>query len=221
MQSFFGTCIFCRDKLSRDEVKGRGDHVIPEFMYGSFCIKDVCTSCNNRLGHIADHLAIEDGRIISAVFKLDLPELKAKIRDRGQGKILDLTDGSESLVKFKDGKPWVVPRQVSEQMFVSDERDARAHLLNRLRKTTEHGLSEGERERIVHEELWPKYQALEPGESIHEPRLGFTLRKAPGKIVQDWKVTDGAAKRLVAKIGYEVAFLVFDRDRLAALPMLV
>jgi hypothetical protein len=48
----------------------------------------------------------------------------------------------------------------------------------------------------------------------------MTLRKARGRIEHEFKVTDGAAKRLVAKIGYETAFLMFDRQRIEELPIL-
>jgi hypothetical protein len=220
VQNFYDYCIFCGKELTTQEIKGKGDHIVPEYMYGSICMKEVCKSCNNRLGSKADFDAIEEARIISAAFKLDLPEIQAKIRDRGSGKIVDAKDGSEGEVRFKGGRPRVVPRQATATMFVSDETNARAHLLNRLRKDRRHGLTDDELQQHVNEELWPKYEALAYGESVTLPRLGTTLRKLSGKIHQNWKVTENAAMRLVAKIGYETAFLVFNRDCRDALPVL-
>lgn len=220
MRNFYSHCIFCFNELTKAEEKGTGEHIVPEFLYGSVCVKDVCVGCNSDLGRIADHLAVEDSRIISAAFALNLPELQNKIRDRGTGKIIDVTDGSEGPVRFKNGKPWVVPQRVSDDLFVSGEQDVQAHLLRMLRKRPEHGLDPVEVEQIVKHQLMPRYDRLGPGESVSEQRLGVSLRKAPGEIHQEWKVTEGACEQLVAKIGYETAFLVFDRDRLAAMPML-
>jgi len=216
MQNFYDRCIFCFNQLTEIDKKGTGDHVVPKVLYGSFCSKDVCVGCNSRLGLASDPLALEDERIISAAFSLDLPELQAQIRDRAMGKIVDLSDGSEHPVRFKRGKPLVVPKQVDDQLFESDERDAVGHLIRMLLKDPRHALSKEETERIVRDELMPKYERLEPGESVSEPRLGTRLRKAPGRIVQKLKVTEGAAQRLVAKIGYEWAFVTFDRDRLVS-----
>lgn len=102
MQNFYDHCIFCFSKLTKEEKKGTGDHIVPEYMYGSICMKDVCERCNNRLGRSADVDAIEEGRIISAAFKLKLPELQARIRDRADGKIVDAMDGSEGRVGAED-----------------------------------------------------------------------------------------------------------------------
>ena len=130
--------------------------------------------------------------------------------------MVDESGESQAPVVFKNGKPRVVPQRVSDELFTCDERDAPTHLLNMLRKDQRHGLQDEEVKRIVESELNPEYQGLKPGESVAEPRLGVRMRKAPGKIQQEWKVTEGAAERLVAKIGYEMALQILDRESLAA-----
>ena len=217
VQNFYTHCIFCGSELTENEKQRQGEHIIPECLYGSFCIKDVCIRCNRTLGHTADHRALEDRRIISAAFELDLPELQARIRDRSKGKMVDESGESLAPVVFKNGKPKLVPQPISDKLFTCDERDAPTHLLNRLRKDRRHGLEDEEVEQIVIRELMPRYNQLNPGESVSEPRLGVGMRKAPlGPIHQQWKVTEGAAERLVAKVGYETAFLILDREGLAS-----
>lgn len=89
MESVFRSCIFCTEALSPDEVKGQGDHIIPKFLHGSLRFKAICRKCNNTLGNLADHLALEDERIIGAVFSLNLPELQQKILDRSKCVLVD------------------------------------------------------------------------------------------------------------------------------------
>ena len=60
VQNFYTHCIFCSSELREKDRSRRGEHIIPELLYGSLCIKDVCIGCNNKLGHSADHLALED-----------------------------------------------------------------------------------------------------------------------------------------------------------------
>ncbi len=172
MQNFYSQCIFCFNELTVADKKGTGEHVIPETLCGSLRMKDVCVGCNSDLGRIADHLALEDVRIISAAFELDLPELQAKIGDRGTGKIVDVSGGSEGPVRFKDGRLWVVPQRVSDELFVCDERNANYHLLRMLRKNPQHGLEHAEVERIVRNDVMRTYECLDPGESVSEQRLG-------------------------------------------------
>ena len=220
MQNFRSHCIFCSKSLSDVERKGEGDHIIPEFLYGSLCIKDVCTSCNSELGGSTDNLPLEDKRIISAVFALDLPELQAKIRDRGTGTLIDSTDKTQLSVRFKGGLPRVVPKKMSKELFVCDERENLTHLMNMLKKDPHIGIPDFEMQRIVQEQLLPKYDRLCPGDSVSEPILGVRLRKAPCEIVQNLKITDDACTKLVAKIGFEIATLVFEEERRVSLPIL-
>lgn len=220
MQNFYSHCIFCFNPLSAIDKKAKGEHVVPGHMYGSICVKDVCVDCNSDLGHSADHLAIEDSRIIAAAFALELSELQNRITDRGTGRIIDISDGFASPVKFKNGKPWVVPQRVSNELFVCDDEDAETHLLNILRKEPQDGLGDAEFESKVWNKLIHEYRWLKSGDSVSEPTLGIGLRKAQGKIQHELKITKGACERLVAKIGYETAFLLLEQDRLAAMPVL-
>lgn len=219
MQSFFNHCIFCFRPLSHGERKSDGEHVIPEFLHGSLCIKDVCPQCNSLLGSEADHLALEDERIIAASFALDLPELQNRIIDRGKGVFVDEEDRSERAVKFKGGKPRIVPRKVRENLLETDEKDAPTHLRNILARLPPKGLKKGEIEKLSQELMW-RYENIEPGESVHEPRLDMTLRKLRGEIKHQFKTTPNAAHRLIAKIALEFSLYAFNRDRLVTIPAL-
>lgn len=222
MESFFENCIFCFKKLSNKERKGRGEHIIPGFLYGSMRFKDVCRQCNNRLGSIADSRALEDARVISAVTTLDLPSLSKRIIDRGTGVMIDPEDGSRLPVTFKDGIHRIVPHQPSRNLFISAEGEALKHLENRLSKDKRHGLSPEEITDLLNREIAPKFNALGAGESMEVPDMGIILsKKAGGAIERKYKITPRAAESLVAKIGYEIAFLVFDQDRILALSSLL
>ena len=78
MKNNYENCVFCNEDLTREEKKGRGEHVIPKSLLGSFCMKDVCSECNNTLGSQVDHLALEDERIIEAV-SLDPPRVRSAL----------------------------------------------------------------------------------------------------------------------------------------------
>ena len=217
MENFYPFCIFCGETLTKSDKKGAGEHIIPQNLYGSCTTKDVCKRCNNLLGQSVDPLAIEDQRIISAVFQLNLPELQAAILDRGTGRSIDMTDGSELLVRFKNGMPKVMTRKVCEDLLVCDESESHKHLFNLIRKNHGHRLSESQIADIIRNEIAPKYDRLSPGDSVKVPWLDLHVTKKPCKIEHECRVTKGACQRLVAKIGYEFAWMAFTGKRRRAL----
>ncbi len=218
MENFFENCVFCNRELNDTERKGNGEHVIPRLLYGSMRFKDVCRQCNNLLGSTADSRALEDRRIIAAVSTLNLPDLRGKIAERGTCVMIDPEDGSRWPVRSKDGVLEIVPYQPSSNLFVSAEGEAIKHLENKLAKDGRHGCSRQEIRDLLNEEVAPRFNALGAGESMDVLGMGITLSKRRGgKIECRHRTTPKAAESLVAKIGYEIAFLVFDQGRIRAL----
>ncbi len=71
MEGMFPDCIFCAATLAPPGQRGGGEHIIPEFLMGSWCTKDVCARCNHYFGANVDHLALQDRRVIDTIGHLD------------------------------------------------------------------------------------------------------------------------------------------------------
>ena len=213
MESKFGRCIFCRDELTRAEKKGRGEHVIPEYLSGAICFKDVCSSCNSDLGKTADSPAKEESRIVAAAFELGLPELTSKIYDHGSGTFYDSEESVELNVKFRDGLPRITPQKFGEKLFV-DSKDTISKLIEILKKNPPEGVAKEEVKKLVedHSEIIENQEAEK---KIELPKLEHTTKKRPGDIVFHPTITSEAAHRLVAKIGYEIMFYAMSGPRLS------
>ena len=59
-------CIFCPQKLPND-TSGRGEHVIPESIFGFWRIFDICNDCKKHFGDNVDGLAIKNSHILNAM----------------------------------------------------------------------------------------------------------------------------------------------------------
>ncbi len=220
LENIYTNCIFCFQPLTECDTKPSVEHIVPQSLYGSICIKDVCILCNSRLGQTADFMAIEDARIVSAILTLDLPILKQKIQERGHGIAVDALDGTESAVKYKNGTAKTVTHRRPDGSLVSDERDWPEIVRNLLsKKAGNERYSTGRIDQII-SQLGHRYSALSPGESTVDTGSGIGLRKRPVQVQPLLKTSDGACERLVAKIGYEFSFLVFDSVRLQCLRVL-
>jgi len=216
LKNNFQYCIFCFGSLDGAERKGRGEHIVPAYLQGSVTIKDVCRKCNNHFGKTADSRIIEDPRVISAIFELDLPELQAKIRDRGSGRIVDRFNGTEAPIRFKNGNPKIQPGWSPEGVFNANEDDWTTHV-QRLMEGSRDAQNGGQLHELIENDLKPAYDSLEPGDTMDVSGSDLSIRKGSGQIFQDWKVTDGAAWPFVAKVAYEFAFMCFEKDRILAL----
>ena len=163
-------------------------------------MKDVCRDCNSALGQIADEPALEDKRIVDAVFSLDLPRLQAKIRDRGSGIFRDSIDAGELQVKYRNGEPRIVTAQLEKSLLRTDLKDTRQHLINLLSKQPPPYLRNKDIRAIVDEEIMPKVNRLNSGESTAHPELGVEVTKGSGAIQFTPRITDGAAHRLLIPV---------------------
>jgi hypothetical protein len=213
---FFDKCIFCSSELTSHEKRAKGEHVIPKCLHGSLCMSGVCAKCNSELGRTVDHKAIEDERIISAVLELELPDIETSILDKRDSRLVDPVEGHTLRVTSKKGKACVDPKLIRDGFLICGEGDEPTHILNMLRKRPE--LDHDEATKIVNEALIPRYRQAELGEYVSDNRIGVTLRKAPAEFESEWKTTPGACLPLIAKIGYETAFLSFDKARLLDTP---
>ncbi len=133
MQAIYKVCIFCGKALPEPSCRGDGEHIVPEFIYGSLKTKDVCIECNNFFGSNVDHLILKDARIIDAINRLNIVDLKNKILERSKSYTKDVEDGREISMKIKDGKPKMIPFKNGNKLSVGQE-DTLPTLLNIIRK---------------------------------------------------------------------------------------
>ena len=216
MENIYKHCIFCGEELGEDDLTGTGEHVIPKYLYGSFCIHDVCRKCNSKLGQSADHRAIEDPRIVNAVQALNLPDLQAKIRDHASGEVVDEEGNYVVPASFKDGQPKTVTKELRDGSLICDERDALRHLANILGKDAQAKWNVSHCEAKARS-LVDRYDPLKPGEQIHDPDSGLTLKKNPANFRYTPTARHDAAHGLVAKIVFEMVFLLLPPTTIAGL----
>ena len=205
------SCIFCGFNFQMDDGKRSREHIIPEFLAGSLVIRDVCVSCNSKLGAEVDHLVVQDSRIINAINSLDLPDLQARIREEGHSFGIDILDGRKIPAKFHNGKPKLTPRRIDTDGIECPEEEALAALHTIVNRDDRLDWSEEKRKDYVDSIAWPKYLATDAGESCNFPEIGRELRKRQvGEFVTNPKWSPGAAHRLVAKIIFEICHYALD-----------
>lgn len=214
MEGWFSHCVFCTEELPPLGQRGKGEHIIPEFLMGSWCTKDVCVACNNHFGAHVDHVALEDPRIIDAIHQLDLPDLKARLLDKATATTTDLDTGRRLRTKTKAGKAKIV-RQDLDGIVDHDETDGFDTFLRTVLRRPPAGLTGPDIEAEV-ARLQALYEGIQPGQMVTSDKLGRAFRKGRARTTYEFKVTPGAASRLIAKIAYEAAFLFLSINRLQA-----
>lgn len=214
MKGFLKNCMFCDDTLPPLGQRGRGEHIVPEYLMGSWRTKDVCAACNSYFGAHVDHLALEERTIVDAIFQLDLPDLKARVLDRAAAKTIDADTGRSLRVKTKRGKIKIV-RQELNGVVDHDEADAFDAVLRSALRRPPPGCTEADVVSEI-ERLQAAYRTIQPGELVASDSLGRAFRKSRARTTYELKVTPNAATRLIAKIVYEVAFLFLSIERLQA-----
>ncbi len=211
MMPYFQNCLFCGADFSPGGPSRSREHIIPKFLSGSFVIMDVCEICNNKLGAEADHLALQDSRIIDAINTLNLPEMMAKVREIGDSYGIDTIDGRHVRAKFHKGKPRLITKPIDPDGIESPEEDALSILHKLVQRDDRLDWTSEERREYVNNVVWPEYQAIEPGEACNFPSIGRELRKRQVReFVTIPKWSKGAAHRLVAKIIFEICHYTLD-----------
>jgi hypothetical protein len=211
MEAVYTRCIFCDAELPPPESRRRGEHIIPSHIYGSVCIKDVCARCNRELGATADVDVLKDARLVSAVLELGLEDIKNRLLEHGQttfedvdtGQILPgrIKDGSHRLHPYCKGEIWSVPEEAITQVLGGSlAKDPPSHLTDK--QAVEYL-----------KELITRYEKIQPGETVHDGRIGIGLRKATGKVSHKFETEVGAGKRLASKIAFEILHYFLPLDR--------
>jgi hypothetical protein len=213
MIAFYKRCIFCGKELPPPDKRGRGEHVIPDLIYGSMKIKDLCRNCNNMLGTEVDHKILEDPRIIGAILKLDIKELKDKIIEKGTTVGKDTIDGHEVKYKYKDGKFRMIPSVIEPDGLEHSETDAISVLKNIARKNINPLWEKKELEFLIDNHVSKEYEKIKTGGSLNLPPFNRVLRKRQATIEKTtFKRSNEAAYRLVAKIVYEMCWYALDLE---------
>ena len=177
MEAVYNCCIFCGEILPPPSERGEGEHIIPKLIYGSVKIKDVCESCNSKLGAEVDHLILEDPRVIDAIITLDIEELKDKVVQRGTTTGYDTVDGHEIEYRLKNSKYRMILRQIEPDGIEHDEKDALSVLIGMAKKRRHPAFSEEEAVHYVKNILWKDYEKLEPGREIDAKPIGRRIVK--------------------------------------------
>ena len=182
--------------------RGKGEHIIPECIHGSLTIRDVCVSCNSKLGREVDYRIIEDTRVINAILKLDLPKLKEKIFRNGSAIAEDIETGKEVPLKRVDGAFKLKAHQDSDGSRNYSDTDFLKYLPKMISKITGDGIEKVKR--LVENEVLPAYYASRHGELIEIANSGIALRKKKmHKLNVEFKSSKDACTRVIAKIVYE------------------
>ena len=211
MQAFYPNCIFCGKELPPFDKRGKGEHVIPEFIYGSVKIKDVCQACNRKMGSEVDHLIIQDLRIINAIRKLGITELEDKIIEQGSTVGRDSIDGHEIKYNYKDKKFKMKPARIDPDGFELPESDAKSNWIKMAKRKRHPLFSEEEAIYYINNILWPAYEKLPSGGEIDAKPIGITVKKRQSTMEKtDFKSSKSAANRIVAKIIYELCWYVLE-----------
>lgn len=198
------------------------EHIIPQLLLGCDIIHDVCKYCNSKLGREVDVLALEDWKVGDAIRDLcareeyrnhkNLQRLQARLKDRGRTEVRDADSGTplnastlngETKVQFTEGEGGI--------SYASDPMDlVEAHRKRERRK--------GPPDIPASLVNMSKSEILQGFESLGEQDL-FTVPISDSKALSigktsieariEWKETDFAASRLVAKIVYEMVMCRF------------
>jgi hypothetical protein len=211
MLAFYPNCIFCGKELPPPDKRGKGEHIIPEFIFGSVKIKDVCPKCNNKLGTEVDSKILEDPRIILAIRDLNITPLKNKIIAKGTTTGKDTKDRHVIEYKSRNGKFSMIPTPIEPDGIEHPESDAKSVLINMARRRRHPAFTEDEAVYYVENILWPDYEKLEPGQEINARPIGRTIVKKQATVEKTtFKQSEKAAYRLVAKIIYEMCWYMLE-----------
>lgn len=211
MQPFFENCIFCHRRFSGEEVERSREHVVPDLLLGSVQIWDVCRECNSKLGKEVDHLLLRESRIINAIDKLNIRELKQKIVDAGETTGIDSIDGRELKAQYYQGTPKILPQRIDPDGIESSEDDALDILYKLVNRDERLLWSQEERKKYIDTVVWPENNEMAHGESRSYPLIGRRIVKRKiEKFVTTPKHENNVANRLAAKIVYEVCHYALD-----------
>ena len=160
MQSIFTKCIFCRQPLPEKPEDCAKEHVIPKSVGGSLVIRDVCQSCNSKLGAEVDHLIFHDARIIDAINKLDLLEMRDQVAKIGKTTGIDTVSGAIVEGMVVSGKPKLVTREIEPEGIGVPEEKAKAILIKQVQRDGRLNWSKEKAAQHIEEIVWPKYKKM-------------------------------------------------------------
>lgn len=211
MQAFGKHCIFCGRELTGNEKRSKGDHIVPRLLYGILCMKDVCRTCDSLFGSKADIPALKDPFVVGAAFHLDLPELQNRIKDANPAYLEDRNDGRRIPAKSKGGEVRMEPGFRRKDYFEAPSDYMLKHRLpNHFRKFGEQCGVPEEEIRAVTEKAKKGIPGLALGDEYHVPETGDVFRVGKTEAFHEISSRIGAIDRLIAKIAYELVWLVTD-----------
>lgn len=198
------SCLFCRSPLP-NKVTGKGDHVIPESLKGTWRIHDICRGCNSYFGHAVDALALRWGPILRALHHLNIST---------PGSILwegtDMHDGGVVQFTAKGDKLRMNLSWTSAEVVGSEE-DPCLRQWARINGTA---IPPKQFEQN-YDALTAAYKSLQPGQKAASVPLNLTMVK---RRVENLKIkaveTPSFIDRLVAKTASEFALYACSPRRL-------
>ncbi len=199
----YDNCIFCFRELV-DYPTGFGEHVIPKNLYGSWHIHDICPVCREYFGNNIDQLGRTNVELQNAIFRLNLPDAE-KLAEHLPYVGRDPHQRCDINMRYKNGAFKSKARKVDQDFLECSEDDLENFGLKWLVECVRDKIPAEVREREF-ERILERYEALQPGETVHSKALGYSMRKCT---VGDIKVDEASVPPitpLIAKIA--VCFLL-------------
>ncbi|MDP8208269.1 MAG: HNH endonuclease [Candidatus Electryonea clarkiae] len=217
MKQFSLKCIVCGKDLPPENERGKhGEHIIPKVHGGCVAIKDVCNECNRYFGDNIDLLLLKDGRIIQAVGKLGIENLKRIILDNATITSKDTIDGHNVPMVYRNGDYQIKPQELNSEIIEMSEEKSKKYWEEKIKKRIKSGELPKESLKEFKDKEWPSYEQSRVNETFVSSIPDVAMRKRQvSKPIPEFDVSIEQSKRAVAKIAYEFAYVLTPEENMA------
>lgn len=205
-------CIFCL----RTDLKTAfsEEHIIPESIGGRLVLDQVCTYCNNVLGHDVDPEILKIPDVLKALEHLDIPHDREGIIRSYYNIEGETPNGTRKVRATKEGFEPLPQRMPDGSILTPDSRviDDLRKRVERDERLVQAGLTKEEIEAEI-SALISAYEKCKPGDEVDWPALGLKLKRHQEKpIIRIQSKTRPQIRRFLSKVCYEFLFFMGGRN---------